>query len=265
MLKKILQPLDLHESLAEVKIRSSFIDRFGGEEIVLIHVMNPGLGDKAMVQSRLAQLVDELGQVGIPARSVVTQGHVASEITRAAMELATDVIYLPASRKNILVSSLLGSTTEDVIRLSDIPVFIHKQRPELVHTEQVRHLVFATDFRKAASRGWLYVRMLGAFVSKLTILHVGERASDPDTEQLRRENVETMLNELQAKFSDDFQEIALVSRIGSPARHIIDVVEQVRADLVILGRLNEPFPAKLLGTTCSRVTSGVSSSVLLIP
>ena len=265
MLKKIVQPLDLSESLADVKIRSSFIDRFGGEEIVLIHVMNPGLGDKAMVQSRLTHLVNELGRVGIQARSVTAEGHLASEITRTAMELAADVIYLPASRKNFLVSSFLGSTTEDVIRLSDLPVFIHKQRPVLAHTEKVRNLVFATDFRKAASRVWLYVRMLGHFVSRLTILHVGERASDPSTEQLRRENVEALLKELKAKFADDFQEIALVSRIGSPAKHIIDVVEQLQADLVVLGRLNEPFPSKLLGSTCSRVTSGVASSVLLIP
>ncbi|WP_028573022.1 universal stress protein [Desulfonatronum lacustre] len=265
MLKIIVQPVDLSESLTDVKIRSSFIERFGGREIVLVHVMNPGLGDKDMVQSRLAHLADELNQVGIQAKSVVTQGHVASEITRTAMELAADVIYLPASRKNVLVSSLLGSTTEDVIRLSDIPVFIHKQRPVLVRTEKVHNIVFATDFRKAASRVWLYVRMLGRFVSKLTILHVGERASDPDTEQLRRENVEMLLNELRAKFTDDFQEVALISRIGSPAKHIIDVVEQIQADLVVLGRLNEPFPSKLLGSTCSRVTSGVSSSVLLIP
>ncbi|WP_045222930.1 universal stress protein [Desulfonatronum thioautotrophicum] len=265
MLKKIIQPLDMSESLAEVKMRASFIDRFGGEEIVLVHVMNPGLGDRGLMQSRLTHLVDALGSVGIQARSMVMEGHVASEITRTAMEVAADVIYLPASRKNILVSSFLGSTTEDVMRLSDLPVFIHKLRPELVRTEKVRNLVFATDFRQAACRAWLYVRMLGRFVSKLTILHVGERAADPDTEQLRREHAERMLSELNAKFKDDFQDIALMSRIGSPARHILDIVEQIQADLVVLGRLNEPFPSKLLGSTCSRVTSRVSSSVLLIP
>lgn len=265
MLKKIVQPLDLSESLADVKIRASFIDRFGGQQIVLVHVMTPGLGNKELTQSRLAHLADELNHVGIQAASVLLEGHVASEITRQAMDMAADVIYLPASRKNFLVSSFLGSTTGDVIRLSDIPVFIHKQRPELVRTEKVRNLVFATDFRKAASRVWLYVRMLGQFISKLTILHVGERASDPFTEQLRRENVETMLKELAEKFQDDFHDVFVISRIGSPAKHIIDVVEQIKADLVILGRLNEPFPSKLLGSTCSRVTSGVSSSVLLIP
>lgn len=265
MLKKIVQPLDLSESLADVKIRASFIDRFGGQQIVLLHVMTPGLGNKDLIQSRLAHLVDELNQVEIQATPVLLEGHVASEVTRQAMEMAADVIYLPASRKNFLVSSFLGSTTEDIIRLSDIPVFIHKQRPELEHTEKVRHLVFATDFRKAASRVWLYVRMFGQFVSKLTILHVGERASDPFTEQLRRENVDRMLKDLTGKFEDDFHDISVISRIGSPSKHIIDVVEQIQADLVVLGRLNEPFPSKLLGSTCARVTSGVSSSVLLIP
>ncbi len=159
----------------------------------------------------------------------------------------------------------MGSVTDDVIRLSDAPVFVHKQRPELTKSKSVDKLMFATDFQKAALRARPYVHMLGKFIPELIILHVGQRASDPETEQLRRENVQRGLEELKEEFVDDYKRVKHYARIGSPARHIIEAAEQEQAELVVLGRINEPFPSKILGSTCARVTSGVGSSVLLVP
>lgn len=265
MIKRILQPVDLGETLSEIKIRSSFINRLSDREIILAHVVNPGLNNEDHAASRLSHFADELNKLGIKTKTVLRSGHVASEIAGAALDEKAGMIYMPASRKNFLVSSLMGSVTEDVVRLSDVPIFVHKQKPVLSKTENLKKVIFATDFQGAAERAWPYVRMLGEFVPELIILHVGERASDPYTEQVRRENVQKRLEELREKFQDDFENIRHLARIGSPARHIIDAVDQTGAELVVLGRMNEPFPSKILGSTCSRVTTGVKSSVLLIP
>ncbi|WP_028574273.1 universal stress protein [Desulfonatronovibrio hydrogenovorans] len=264
MFKRILQPVDLSESMSEIKIRSSFIDRFGGEEIILIHVTNPGLGE-GKAESRLRHLVLELENIGIKAKQVLAAGSVASEIAAAADNEQADLVYMPASRKNILVSTLMGSVTDDVVRLSRVPVFVHKQRPILKKTEDVDRVIYATDFGEAAKRARPFVAMLGEHVPELIILHVGDRASDPYTEQLRRESVAARLEELEEKYKDDFKQIKHYARIGSPAKHIIDVAEDTEADLVVLGRINEPFPSNVLGSTSSRVASRVKSSVLLIP
>ncbi|MFP4083800.1 MAG: universal stress protein [Desulfonatronovibrio sp.] len=265
MFNKIIHPVDLSESISDIKIKSSFITTLGSREIILVHVLNPGLGSREQARSRLSHLTQELGEFDINARFRLCSGHVASEIARAAEEEQTDGIYMPASAKNFLVSSLMGSVTHDVLRLSEKPVFVHKQRPVLTETENLKKVVFATDFGEAAKRVWPYIKMLGAFVSELIILHVGKRAADPYTEQIRRENVQARMDKLQDKFQDDFKSIKSYSRIGSPARHIIQATEDTDAELVALGRMNEPFPSMILGSTSSRVTAGVKSSVLLIP
>ncbi len=265
MFKKILQPVDLYESISDIKIRSSFINRFSDMEIILVHVFNSGFGSEINARSRLSYLAGELNNIGINTRTSLRFGHVASEIAMAATEEEAEMIYMTASKKSFLVSSLMGSITEDVVRLSDVPIFVHKQRPVIRETESLKKVVFATDFKIAAKRARPYVKMLGKLVPELIILHVGERASDPHAEKIRLEHVQTRLKELKEKFNDDYKNIKYFSRIGSPARNIIEAVDDAGADLVILGRLNEPFPSKILGSTCARVTSRVKSSVLLIP
>lgn len=265
MLKKILQPVDLSESLKDIKNRSSFINRFAEQEVILFHVLNPGMNSMDLSGTKISRLENDLKEMGLNVRGSIATGHVASEIVRAASEESADIIYMPASRKNLLISTLMGSVTDDVIRLSDVPVFVHKQRPALAKSKSVDKLMFATDFQRAAERVKPYVSMLGKYIPELIILHVGQRASDPQTEQLRRENVEQGLEELKKEFADDYESVKHYARIGSPARHIIETAEQEQAGLVILGRINEPFPSKILGSTSARVTSGVKSSVLLVP
>ncbi len=265
MFNRILQPVDLGESISEIKIKSSFVNRLSDKEIILVHVLNPGLGSEDQAKSRLYHISDELNKIGINTRVRLCSGHVASEIVKTALDEEAGMIYLPASKKNFLVSTLMGSTTHDVLRLTEVPVFVHKQRPVITKTESLKRVILATDFQEAAQRAWPYVKMLGDFIPELIILHVGERAADPYTEQVRRENVQARLNELKEKFKDDFDSIRQLTRIGSPARHIIEAVDDTDAELVVLGRLNEPFLSRIMGSTCSRVASSVKSSVLLIP
>ncbi len=265
MFEKIIHPVDLSESISDIKIRSSFISRFSDLEMILVHVLDAGLGNQEHAHARLSHLASELDAIGINVKTRLCSGHVASEIVQAAADEKAGIIYMPASMKNFLVSSLLGSITQDVLRLSEVPVLVHKQRPVVTRTEHLKKAIFATDFEEAAQRAWPYITMLGPFIPELIILHVGKRAADPYSEQIRRENVEVRLNELSEKFQKHFDKIKHMSRIGSPARHIIEAAESTRADLVVLGRLNEPFPSMILGSTSSRVASNVSSSVLLIP
>ncbi|WP_287042691.1 MULTISPECIES: universal stress protein [unclassified Desulfonatronospira] len=265
MFKKILHPVDLNESLTEIKIRASFLYKMKAEDMVFFHVLNPGLGGHKHAESRLRHFQSALDEVGINVHYKVEEGHVASEITREAREQGADLIYIPARGRNFLMSSLLGSTTQDVVRLADSPVWVHKKRPDLRHEEQMHRIVFATDFQQAAEKCCQPVFFLGELVPELVVLHVGERAADPYSEQLRREHVNVKLEELKEQYSGYYRKVRQISRIGSPASHILDVVDEIQADAVILGRLNEPFPLHVMGSTCARVVSRVNSSVLLIP
>lgn len=265
MFSKILYPVELNESLSDIRIRASFASKLGARDLVLFHVLTPGLGSHNHAEARLKHFQSALHEVGIDVYCRVEEGHVASEITGHARKQGMDLIYIPAKGRNFLLTSLLGSTTQDVIRLAEGPVWVHKQRPFLRREEDMHCAVFATDFREAAEKCCPVVQALRSLVPELVVLHVGERAADPYAEQLRREKVQAKLEELGDKFKEHFFRIRQVSRVGSPASHILDVAEEYRADLVVLGRLNEPFPLHVLGSTCSRVTSRAKSSILLVP
>ncbi len=265
MFSKIVHPLELSESLTDIKLRISFAVKLGAKDLTLVHVLNPGFGGKGNAESRLRQFQEVFQELGVNVDYQAEEGHTASEISRIARELNSDLIYIPAKGRNFLLTSLLGSVTQDVIRLADNPVWVHKQRPFLQRKESMHKAIFATDFKEAAERSYPAVRALKGLIPELIILHVGERAADPYAEQIRRESVQERLGEVAEKFEPYFSRIRQSARIGSPASHILSAAEEHKADLIVLGRLNEPFPLHILGSTCARVTARAKSSILLIP
>ncbi len=265
MFSKVLLPVELNESLNDIKLRASFVVKLGAQDIILLHVLTPGLGGTGHAESRLRHFQEVLHEVGVTSHYHVEEGNVPGEITNVARDHEVDLIYIPASGKNFLLTSLVGSTTQDVIRLANRPVWVHKQRPFLKHKESMDKMIFATDFKHAAERCCFPVKELSRLIPELIVLHVGERAADPYSEQIRKEEVDNNLDKMSEYFRDSFTRVRAIARIGSPAKQILNVVEQEQVDLVVLGRINEPFPLNFLGSTCGRVTSGASSSVLLVP
>jgi nucleotide-binding universal stress UspA family protein len=266
MFQRALLPLDPGQALTSIKDIVQLTTPLGTKSFHLMHVLNSGFGKREQVDKWLGNMVKELQQLGFYASSqVIPEGNPASEICNTAEQAHVDYIYLPANRKNIIQRTLLGSTSQDVIRLTHKPTLIHKNRPHPKQVNPVASLLYATDFGAAAKRALPYVQSLVPKAEKILLLHAGQRAADPQAEIKRCQYVQENLNRLQQTLASTGTIIETYTDIGTAPRLIYQQAEKQQADIVILGRFNESPWKKVLGTTAEMTISKVQCSLLLIP
>jgi nucleotide-binding universal stress UspA family protein len=264
LFKSVLFPVTSKYTLSEIEARVSFISSLGANTYKLLHVLQNGDESKEKALKRLSHTAEILKETGNTFYAMVTEGLPAKEISRIASMENLDYIYIPGKSKNIIRRSLLGSTANDVVRLTEKPTFVHKKRPNIWKQEPLRTVIFATDFGEAAGRALPYVMELAKHIEKVVILNVGGRSADPQTEKKRLQYVDGKLEYLKEQLSTCYALVEMHARIGFPGR-VIHEYSKHDTDLVVIGRFNmSPF-SKVMGSTAEYVTSNVNCSILLIP
>ncbi len=197
---------------------------------------------------------------------VVRQGSPALEICRMAQKRQTRFIAIPWKKKDFLQRTLLGSTTQDVVRLSLLPVFVYKGEVSGKKPGDLRNMLYAANFDQSHERIMDYLRTRDMEATNLYAVHVGERAPDPMTEQARREAVFNRLNDLLGECADWFHTLEPVSLVGNPRREILRAARKYRADVIIMGKFSHGGTMeKLVGSTAEAVTHKARCSVLIVP
>ena len=204
-------------------------------------------------------------EVGVKVISGVTEGHVASDIVAKANEIDADLIYIPVTRKNVVQLTLLGSTSRDVMRLTDKPTFVHKTRPKLVEEKPIENMMFATDFSKGTEKAKERLKDYSRAAKNLILIYVGRRAADPMSEHKRRGVVNNKLGELNEELTPYFESIKTVNEIGTPYKVILSYSSKMDVDLVVLGKFTRRSVSKFTGSTAENVIHKAESSILLVP
>lgn len=262
MLNKVILPLTLDNNDFIQDISTSwFPGKLGVEHFHLLHVLSGGLDSEEKANRILEERVSSIKQSTDSSASYeVAQGHAATEIVNKAKEGYFDLIMIPANNKNFLLRMMLGSTTTEVIRMTDTPVLIYKRGSLDLST-----ILFATDFAEAAERALDYVGFLGKIGSKLIVQHVGRRAADPQAEFKREEFVSQKLDQVRKQLTPYWDEISMVSSLGTPSKIIASSAKENQIDLLILGKGNTGVMKKILGSTAEKVGNSVESSILIVP
>jgi len=140
-MKKILVPVDFSEITTEVL---DYAIHFASEEadtITVLHVapMNPIYpgpdAEPVMIQTyvdeelerekeELQAIKEHIQKQGVKADSVLLQGSIIDTIIEEAKELQADMIVMGKESHGLLYRTLLGTTSEGVIRRARIPVLI---------------------------------------------------------------------------------------------------------------------------------------------
>ncbi|MFP4558981.1 MAG: universal stress protein [Halobacteriota archaeon] len=266
MFNKALVPLELRRSQKELSAMMKFLETLNTTSAHLLHVISEGFGKKRKLQNYINEVAQILAnETELTLTTEVMEGHVASEISRAANETDTDLIYITSNHRGFMYRTFLGSTSRDVIRLTDKPTFVHKSRPYLLAQEPIARILYATDFGPTAEKALQYVRYLGEFVEEIYLLHVGKRAPDPFEEKIRQQEVNSKLEDLEKDLEELNKPIESISATGSPHKVIQHYSKRKNVDLIVIGRLSRPGPQHLMGSTSERVTGSAQSSILLIP
>lgn len=252
--------------MERLKALARFLRKFGTTRVVLLHVASSGLARSSHVVERMKAIRNEVGPIFEETEDIIGQGSPGLEICRVAQERQTRFIAIAWKKKDFLQRTLLGSTTQDVVRLSSLPVFVFKDDVSGKKTDELCNILFAVNFDQSHERIMEYLRTRELAATDLYAVHVGERAPDPVTEQARQEAVYNRLNELLGECSGWFKTLKPVSLVGNPKRELLKAARRYQADVIIMGKFSHGGAMEqLVGSTAETVTHKARCSVLIVP
>lgn len=280
--KKILAATDFSPS-SEVALRSAeTLARQGGGTVIVVNVVEPipphytvrpsapgvlNLDERSMGEARKA-----LDRVAAGSRkrhaqvkSVLRVGRPWAEILEVAGEQGVEAICLGNSGRSAFERLVMGSTAENVVRRSSVPVLVTRDRP----LEEVRRITVPVDFDPGSK---LALRVaLEAFPARteLTAVHVAVPVSPfdpmvgiivPDEEQIGTE-LEGYLGPKTLRRARP--EVRVMSDRTSG---ILQHAEEHEADLVVIATHGRRGLARaLLGSTAEKVVRHADRPVLVLP
>jgi nucleotide-binding universal stress UspA family protein len=268
MLEKVLIPVAYGERPEELRKAGKILKSLGASSVCLYHVNEPGSFFRGADLSWLTLLAEALEESGLAVEVKMGDGHIASAIAETALLEGVDGIYMKAKRRWHIETMLLGSISRDLLRLADVPVFVHKIRPHLsddgaeIDRSDLK-ILYATDLDEASTPPLPYVmEFRGAWCH---VLHVRRRMADPLAERVRRETVDRELGTVAEKLHPYFGRVTIEQRIGDPAAEVLYVSDQIEADVVVLGRKSPAFLSAPMGGTAERIVTGSRASIFLVP
>jgi nucleotide-binding universal stress UspA family protein len=180
MLKRILLALDGSEN-AERALW--WVIRYAGREkaqVVLFRAVDTSTLDPEFISSNvqdafhyLQRMETEINQAGIPAKVLVREGKPAETIVKVAMEERCDLILMSTRGGSKVKRWAIGGVTEQVMRMSPVPVLPVQSRTRPAKNDHVRRIIVPVDGSKLAEGviEWAkgFARLLKA---RLVFLHV---------------------------------------------------------------------------------------------
>lgn len=242
-------------------------------EVVLAHVFDddddadPDGSNFKKVNSRLEGYRNDLEQAGYEEVTVVTPvGEEPFEaICDAGEEHEADLLMVASHGKGFLKSTIMGSTTFDLARATNLPLFISKEdgkdAAKLLDT-----ILIPTDFSKKSLAALNVVRGLREYVGKVIFLHVIERSRNKEDYKEKYGNARLFLQELVDELkifgvNADYR----IAR-GAASKEIVHLSRQEHAKLIIISKTGAGLVKGLvMGSTAQNVVLNSTCGILLLP
>lgn len=203
-------------------------------------------------------------------RTDVVQGHPAVTILDHAEQDDHDLVAMPTRGREGLSRYLLGSVTENVVRLSSVPVLTARTDPDERLTVPYERLLVATDGSEAATgaarHGVALAAALGATVDAVSVvddsLFDSVLDGDPEGERAATEAVEAVADE------GDERGVTVRTHVGEgdPLQEVLDHVESTGADAVVLGATGRSGTDRItLGGVAEKTVRSAPVPVVTVP
>ncbi|GAB7023604.1 universal stress protein [Salidesulfovibrio brasiliensis] len=243
-----------------------FLGNYGTKEIRLIHVRTKtNYRQREEAEEKLALLCAEIEQLGFSAESVIRNGSAPSVTIDVAEEVGADYLTIYWQPKALLRNALLGSIDSDILRMSNLPVFIYNPRLFRPVTE-LESVLYATDFKYTDAVIMPYLINSRFKAKHLYLLHVGERAPDPMTEEERKQRVVDNLQRLADECAHAYEEVEVIETIGRVYKQIVRQAKAKAVELIVVGKSENPDTmSRLIGSTAEILPHKAHCSVFVIP
>ncbi|PWA10174.1 universal stress protein [Flavobacterium laiguense] len=185
-MKRILIPTDFSKYADQAIEAGAQIAKKNNAEIVLIHMLElPGQSNDAVTGETsipaimlFKQKADEILKSikdrpylkGIPITEVILLDNVYKGIATYANKNDIDLIVMGSHGSSGFEEIFIGTNTEKVVRLSNIPVLIIKQEVDQL---DIKKIVFASDFSKEIKKPFLeLLKFAKIFNAKLKLVMI---------------------------------------------------------------------------------------------
>tara|TARA_B100000683_G_scaffold263941_1_gene292869 strand:- start:190 stop:1026 length:837 start_codon:yes stop_codon:yes gene_type:complete len=266
VLKRAAVKVNLDEPRKKFMEMIAFLENYGTTEIHLIHVRtDTSYRGKEGAESRLGKLRDAAEALGYSVKIHIRTGSPALTIMEVAHSVEADFVAICWSAKALLRQALLGSDDSDLIRMSNLPTFIYN--PGLFKfSKDLGSVLYATDFKFTDAAVMPYLINSRFSAHTLYLLHVGERAPDPVTEEKRKERIVDNLERLATECSHAYDNVETIETIGMIRRRIVQIAKNKKVDIVVVGKSEKPGTmSRMLGSTAEVLPHKAPCSVFIIP
>jgi nucleotide-binding universal stress UspA family protein len=186
MLKKILLTLDGSENAEKALPWAKQFASREKAQVVLFRVVPPianrdfAWRERDEAREYLLRMEKELNFAGIPTKVLIRRGNPAREIVDAAVDQECDLIVISTRGGSKVKRWVMGGVTEQVMRMSKVPVMPVRSELHRPRQGHVRRLIVPLDGSKRAESSIRWsIRLAHLLRSKLVFLHVypngGER------------------------------------------------------------------------------------------
>lgn len=180
MLKKILLALDGSENAERALWWTTQYAAREKALVVLFRAVDTAILEPEFIPSQIAdarnyllRMETEINQAGLPSKILVRKGNPAEAIVKAAIEERCDLILMTTRGGSKVKRWAIGGVTEQVLRMSPIPVLPVQVRTHAAKNDHIRRIVVPVDGSSLAEAAipWAgdLARMLKA---RLVFLHV---------------------------------------------------------------------------------------------
>src|SRR5688572_23044938 len=179
MLKKILLTLDGSQNAEKALPWARQFASREKAQVVLLRVVpsNPDRDyswlEREEAREYLLRMEKELNYTGIATKVLVRRGNAAREIVDAALDQGCDLIVIATRGGSKIKRWVMGGVTEQVMRLSRVPVLPVWSHLATARQGHIRRLIVPLDgSKRAESIVWWSIRLAQLLRSKLVFLHV---------------------------------------------------------------------------------------------
>lgn len=280
--KKILAATDFSPSSGVALRSAETLARQGGGTVIVVHVIEPipphytlrpsipGVLDLDARSKREARKA--LDQVAAQSRkrhgrvkSILRVGKPWAEILEVAREQGVEAICLGNSGRSAFARLVMGSTAENVVRRSSVPVLVTRHRP----LEAVRRITVPVDFDPGSRLALRVATEAFPARTELTAVHVTVPVSpfDPMVGIIISEEAQ-IGSELEAYLGPKTLRRARpeVRVMSDRTSGILEHAEEHDADLLVIATHGRRGLARaLLGSTAEKVVRHADRPVLVLP
>ncbi|MFD1616116.1 universal stress protein [Gelatiniphilus marinus] len=277
LLEKILVPIDVNIDSKEQIDTAIKIANLGNSEVIILHVLPEEGLDPAIRHVVTGNVSDALNEIqelfkkeGLKvSKQVIENGNAVNHILKIADKEAVNLILMGSGSKEKKEEFKRGSTTEKVMRQSNIPVWVVKSDK----TNKLDHILCPVDFSKHSVYALNNAILLAKFFNaSLTILGVYEKFSslsvrfkdEAEKENAKRlKDIETELDTFIKDF--DLQDVNYSIKIKDGLAHeqILRTIKEDNYDLLIMGTHGRSGLNRfVMGSVTEKVTRKVPCSFI---